>query len=52
MPFKPNYRQQRSARSRAKEERAQEKLQKRQDNAARRKAERDPPPETEEPQSG
>jgi hypothetical protein len=44
MAFKPNYRQQRSERHRAQEQRTQEKLQKRQENAAKRKAERELPP--------
>lgn len=44
MPFKPNYRQQRSERNRVKEERKQEKLLKRQENVARRKAARELPP--------
>ena len=50
MAFKPNYGQARSERRRAKELRAQEKLQKRQETAAKRKSEREPPPD-EEPQA-
>ena len=40
MPFKPNYNQQRSERDRAKRQKQQEKLKKREDDTARRKAER------------
>jgi hypothetical protein len=38
MPFKPNYRQQRNDRQRAKDQKKQEKLQRRADDAARRHA--------------
>jgi hypothetical protein len=49
MPFRPNYRQQRSERTRVKEQRKQEKLQKRQELVEKRKAARqgeplEPPP--------
>lgn len=37
MPFKPNYNQQRNDRKRAKEQKKLEKLQRREDEAARRK---------------
>jgi hypothetical protein len=50
MPFKPNYRQMRTEKNRAKELRKQEKLQKRQENAAKRKAEREPSA-TDDPQT-
>ncbi len=40
MPFRPNYRQQRSERNRVKELRKQEKLQKRQELVEKRKAAR------------
>ena len=40
MAFKPNYRQQRSERQRAKDMKKQEKLAKREEDAARRRAER------------
>jgi hypothetical protein len=40
MPFRPNYRQQRSERNRVKEQRKQEKLQKRQELVEKRKAAR------------
>jgi len=43
MPFKPNYNQQRSERERAKRLKQQEKLKKREDDAARRKTGRDEP---------
>lgn len=60
MPFKPNYRQQRSERNRIKEERKKEKLLKLQENVAKRKAARegddpaanDEPAATDEPQDG
>lgn len=42
MTFKPNYRQQRAEKARAKEQRRQEKLLQRQENAAKRKATREP----------
>jgi hypothetical protein len=38
MAFKPNYNQQRAERNRAKEARKQEKLQRREEDAAKRKA--------------
>jgi len=38
MAFKPNYRQERAARSRAKDQKKQEKLLRQQENVARRKA--------------
>jgi hypothetical protein len=41
MAFKPNYRQQRSERTRSKEAKKQEKLAKREADAARRRAERE-----------
>lgn len=41
MPFKPNYNQQRSERDRAKRQKQQEKLKKREDDAAKRKTERE-----------
>jgi len=41
MAFKPNYRQQRSERTRAKDEKKQAKLAKREADAAKRRAERD-----------
>lgn len=50
MAFKPNYRQQRSERNRVKEERKQEKLLKRQENVAKRKAAREAPTANDEPQ--
>jgi hypothetical protein len=47
MAFRTNYNQQRSDRQRIKDQKKQEKLQKREDEAARRRAERGetPPPE-------
>lgn len=45
MPFKPNYHQERASRERAKNERKQEKLRKREAAAAERKAARDTSPE-------
>ena len=41
MPFKPNYRQARSERDRAKRQKKQEKLRKREEDAAARKSEHD-----------
>ena len=41
MAFKPNYRQQRSERERTKEARKQEKLQRREEEVAKRKAARE-----------
>jgi hypothetical protein len=52
MAFKPNYRQLRNERNRTKEQRKQEKLLKREENAARRKAERGEPSPSEEPHGG
>ena len=54
MAFKPNYNQQRSERNRIKEAKKQEKLQKREEDAAKRKAARgdvegDPTPEAGKP---
>jgi hypothetical protein len=46
MAFKPNYQQQRGDRNRAKEQKKLEKLQKREEEANRRKAERGELPET------
>jgi hypothetical protein len=43
MPFKPNYRFERAERNRAKEQKKQEKLLRRQEIAARRKAGEDEP---------
>ena len=43
MPFKPNYRQQRNERTRAKEKKQQEKLQRREEKAAARKSPHDEP---------
>jgi hypothetical protein len=45
MAFKPNYNQQRSERNRIKEAKKQEKLQKREEEVARRKAAREAQPE-------
>lgn len=42
MPFKPNYRQARSERDRAKQQKKQEKLRKRDEDAAQRKGEFEP----------
>ncbi len=42
MPFKPNYRQARGERDRAKQQKKQEKLRKREEDAARRKGEFEP----------
>jgi hypothetical protein len=50
MPFRPNYRQQRSERNRVKEERKQEKLQKRQEAVDKRRAARQEAPPDEPPQ--
>jgi hypothetical protein len=44
MAFKPNYNQQRSERNRIKEAKKQEKLQKREEEVAKRKAARDAQP--------
>ena len=54
MAFKPNYNQERSERNRIKEAKKQEKLQKREEDAAKRKAARgdtvgDPTPEAGKP---
>lgn len=54
MAFRPNYQQQRGDRDRAKELKKQEKLRRREEDAARRKAERgvgDPPAPDGEPDS-
>jgi hypothetical protein len=51
MAFRPNYRQERSQRDRTAKSRQQEKLQKLQERAAKRKAEREgveSPPESEQ----
>ena len=42
MPFKPNYRQARGERDRAKQQKKQEKLRKREEDAAARKTELEP----------
>jgi hypothetical protein len=42
MPFRPNYRQARGERDRAKQQKKQEKARKRDEDAARRKAEHEP----------
>ena len=47
MAFRPNYQQQRGDRERAKELKKREKLQRRDEDAARRKAQRGDAPETE-----
>lgn len=44
MPFKPNYTQQRVARTRSKEQKKREKLQRRVDEAAKRKSAEDKEP--------
>ena len=53
MPFRPNYQQQRGDRNRAKEQKKQERLARREEDALRRKAERDglltPAPEADAP---
>jgi hypothetical protein len=46
MPFKPNYRQQRADRNRAKDQKKQAKLQRREAAAAERRAARDAPQES------
>jgi hypothetical protein len=52
MAFKPNYRHERAERNRVKEQKKQEKLLRRQENAARRKtAEDEPIAESEAPKS-
>ena len=43
MAFRPNYNQQRAERTRAREQKKQAKLQRRQDEAAKRAAEREVP---------
>lgn len=50
MPFKPNYRMQRSERNRVKEARKQEKLLKQQEAVEKRKAARQLPDAVDEPQ--
>jgi hypothetical protein len=52
MTFRPNYRGQRAAKDRVREERKQAKLLKRQEDAAKRKAEREVASSSEEPQGG
>jgi hypothetical protein len=47
MAFKPNYNQQRSDRNRAKEQKKKERLQRREEDAAKRKAVRGDQPEPE-----
>ena len=42
MPFKPNYRQARGERDRAKQHKKEERLRKREEDTARRKAEHEP----------
>ena len=42
MPFRPNYRQARGERDRAKQQKKQEKLRKREEDAAARKTEHEP----------
>ena len=49
---KPNYRQERSARERVKEARNQEKLRRREEESAKRKALREAATKAEEPNSG
>jgi hypothetical protein len=49
MPFKPNYRQQRADRNRAKDQKKQEKLQRREEKVAERRAAKDA---SEEPVGG
>jgi len=49
MTFRPNYRQQRAEKARVKGQRKQEKLLKRQENAAKRKAARELASPNEEP---
>jgi hypothetical protein len=41
MPFKPNYKQERSERNRAKAQKKQERLQRREEDSAKRKAARE-----------
>jgi hypothetical protein len=52
MTFRPNYRGQRAEKNRVREERKQEKLLKRQENAAKRKAVREVVSSNEEPRGG
>jgi hypothetical protein len=52
MNFRPNYRGQRTEKARVKEQRRQEKLLKRQENAAKRKAARETVSPNDEPRSG
>ena len=52
MAFQPNYNQQRGERNRAKESKKQEKLQKREEEAAKRKAARDLHPDAAESSDG
>lgn len=53
MAFKPNYHQQRGDRNRAKSQKQREKLERRDEAAAKRRAERDhpPPAQTEMPEA-
>ena len=51
MTFRPNYRLQRAEKTRIKEERRQERLLKRQENAAKRKAARETASPNDEPRS-
>jgi hypothetical protein len=55
MAFRPNYQQQRGDRTRAKEQKKRERLQRREEDAERRKAERDglidPKPDPDAPAS-
>jgi len=48
MPFRPNYRQERSERNRAKTQKKQEKLQRREEDTAKRKAARETEPSSED----
>ena len=52
MAFKPNYKQQRSERNRAKEAKKQEKLERKREEAAKRKGERSDEPGQEEVPAG
>jgi hypothetical protein len=51
MAFKPNYRQERAARTRSQETRKQEKLRRREENSAKRKALREGESTRSEPES-
>ena len=48
MPFKPNYKQERSDRNRAKAQKKQEKLQRREEDTAKRKAAHETEPSSED----